>query len=52
MVIMGYPGGKETLHMGCCQWDHKVQALPPQCAQQPFAEGIGLGRLRRRFQDP
>jgi hypothetical protein len=48
---MGYPGGQETLHMACRQWDHKVQAFPPQRADESFAEGIGLGTLRWCFED-
>jgi hypothetical protein len=48
---MGDPGGQETLHMVCCQRDHKVQAFPPQRADEPFAEGIGLGTLRWCFED-
>ena len=34
------------------QWNHKVQAFLPQRADEPLAEGICLGALRRRFQDP
>jgi len=29
---------------------HEIQAFPPQCAQQPFADRLRLGTLRRRFQ--
>ena len=32
------------------QWNHKVQALPPQRADEPLAEGIRLRALRRRFE--
>jgi hypothetical protein len=34
------------------QRDQKVQAFPPQRAQEPLAEGIRLGTLRRGFEDP
>jgi hypothetical protein len=34
------------------QGDHKVHTLPPQRAQEPLTEGIGLGTPRRCFQDP
>ena len=34
------------------QGDHEVQALPPQRADEPLAQGIGLRALRRRFEDP
>ena len=46
----------------CCQKDDaggstvkgitKSSAFPPQRADEPFTEGIGLRTLRRRFQDP
>ena len=37
--------------MVCRQRDHKVQVFPPQCADEPLAEGIGLGTLRWCFED-
>jgi hypothetical protein len=33
------------------QWNHKVQTFPPQRADEPLAEGIGLRALRWRFED-
>jgi len=48
---MGYPCGQETLHMVRRQRDHKVQAFPPQRADEPLAEGMGLGTLRWCFED-
>src|SRR5437763_305574 len=50
MVRMRDPCGEETLHRVCRQRDHTVQAFPPQCADEPLAEGIGLGTLRWRFE--
>ena len=34
------------------EWDQKVQALPPQRADEPLAEGIGLGTAHWGFEDP
>ena len=34
------------------QRDHEVQALPPQRAQQPLADGIRLGDSQRGFEQP
>jgi hypothetical protein len=36
----------------CRQWDQIIQAFPPKRAQEPLAQGIRLGTLRGRFQDP
>ncbi len=38
--------------MVCAQWNHKVHAFLPQRADKSLAEGIRLGTLRWRFQDP
>ncbi len=32
--------------------DHKIQALPPQRADEPFAKCVRLRTLRWRFHDP
>ena len=34
------------------QWNQKVQAFLPQCADEPLAQGIRLGALLWCFQDP
>src|SRR6266568_627741 len=38
------------MEMVCRQRYHKVQAFPPECAQQPLTHRIRLGTLRWRLQ--
>ena len=33
------------------QRDHEIQALPPQRADEPLTQGVGLRTLWRRFHD-
>jgi hypothetical protein len=50
-VIVWHPLVEETLQVLLGEWEQEVQALPPQCAKEPLADGVGLRALRRRFQD-
>ena len=34
------------------QRDNQIQAFPPQRADEPFAQGVRLRTVRRRFHDP
>ena len=43
--------GADAAQVVLSQRDHEVQTFPPQRADEPFAEGIGLRTLRRRFED-
>jgi hypothetical protein len=38
--------------MVCGEWNHKVHALPPQGADEPLAECIGLRSPYRRLKHP
>jgi len=38
--------------MICGEWNQKVQALPPQGADEPLAEGIGLRSPYWRLEHP
>ena len=38
--------------MVCGEWNQIVHALPPQRADEPLAEGIGLRRPYRRLEHP
>ena len=48
----GYPLVQETPQVVPGQRDQKVQAFPPQRAQQPLAERIGLGAPHWSFEHP
>src|SRR5215470_2229707 len=50
MVIMGHPEVQEIPEMVLGQGNDKVQTLPSQRAQEPFAQRVRLRCLRRRFQ--
>ena len=49
---MQYPGVEQASQVVLCERDKEIEALPPQRANEPFAEGVRLGTLRRRFQNP
>jgi len=49
---MRYPLREDVPQVVFRQWNHEVQALPPQRAQQPLTQGIGLGASHRGFEDP
>ena len=51
-IVMWYPGVEQASQVVFCQRDKAIEALPPQRANKPLAEGVRLGTLRRRFQDP
>jgi hypothetical protein len=51
-VIMPYPCRQKTSQVVLGERDHEIQAFSPECPQQPFTEGIGLGTVRWRFQHP
>ena len=48
---MAYPLGEDVPHMGCREGNQVIQAFPPQRADEPLAERIGLGALRWSFED-
>jgi hypothetical protein len=50
MVIMWHPEVQQMPEMVLGQWNDKVQTLPSQRAQEPFAQRVRLRCLRRRFQ--
>ena len=52
MVIMWSPYCEQPSHMVFRQGDDEVEAFSPQRTEQPLAEGVRLGTLWRRFQDP
>ena len=52
MVIMRYPCCEQLSHMVFRQGDDEVEAFSPQRTEQPLAEGVRLGTLWWRFQDP
>src|SRR5262245_10076030 len=52
LVVMLHPHFQHMSQMVFCQGYHEIQAFPPQRAHEPLTEGIRLGTLRRRFQDP
>jgi len=49
---MQHPCSQKAPQVIFGQGHHKVQAFLPQRADEPLAEGICLGALRWRFQDP
>src|SRR5215472_17169176 len=51
-VVMGYPLAQDPSHMVCGEWNQKVEALPPQRADKPLAERIGLRSPHRRLEHP
>ena len=48
---MWHPLAHDASEVMLAERDQTVQALPPQRAEQPLAERIRLGTLRRGFQD-
>src|SRR5712692_9502489 len=51
-VIMWNPFVQQASQVARREWYQKIQALPPQRADEPLAERIGLGTLGRRFENP
>ena len=51
-IVMWDPLREEVLQVVCRQGKQVIQAFPPQCADEPLAERIGLGALRRGFEGP
>jgi hypothetical protein len=51
-VVVCSPLVQQTLQVVFGERDQKVQALPPQHAQQALAEGIRLGAAHRGFEHP
>ena len=47
---MGHPGVEQASQVVFGERDHAIQALPPQRADEPFAEGVRLRALGRRFE--
>src|SRR4051794_11472967 len=51
-MIMRHPCCQDASPVMFCQRDHEVQAFPPQRAQEPFADRIGLGTSHRGLEHP
>ena len=51
-MIMPDPCVQQTSQVVLAEGNQEVQALPPQRAQEPLTQGIGLGTPHRCFQDP
>src|SRR5215471_5617875 len=51
VVVMG-PEMEQTPQVVLCQGKHEVQTLAPQCADEPFAEGVGLRSPHRCLEHP
>jgi hypothetical protein len=51
-IVMLCPLREDAPQVVFRQGNQVVQAFPPQCAQEPLTERIGLGTPRRCFQDP
>src|SRR5215471_4514013 len=49
-IIMAYPLVEESAQMGRCQRNQQVEALPPQRADKPLTQRIGLRTLWGCFQ--
>ena len=51
-VVMQYPCVQQAPQVALSEWYQQIQALPPERADEPLAERIGLRTLGRRFEDP
>ena len=51
-VVMWYPLVQEMPQVGLGERDQKVQAFPLERAQEPLAEGVGLGTPHRSLEYP
>jgi hypothetical protein len=49
---MAHPLVQDAAQVAFCQRNHQVQALPPQCAQEPLTKAIGFGTPHGYFQHP
>ena len=49
-IVMRHPGVQQASQVVFCERDHEIQALPPQRADESFAEGIGLRTLGWGFE--
>ena len=51
-VVMAYPLREDAPHMVCREGNQIIHAFPPQRADEPLAEGIGLWCPHRRLAHP
>src|SRR6516165_9693292 len=51
-VVMAYPLHEAVPHMVCRQGNHVIHTFPPQRADEPLAERIGLRSPHRRLEHP
>ncbi len=51
-VVMAYPLREDAPHMVCREGNQVIHAFPPQRADEPLAEGIGLRSPHRRLEHP
>ena len=49
-IVMRHPGVEQASQVVFCERDDEIQALPPQRADEPFAEGVRLRTLGWCFQ--
>jgi hypothetical protein len=49
---MQYPFGQQAPQVALSERYQQIQALPPERADEPLAERMGLRTLGRRFEDP
>ena len=49
---MRHPGVEQASQVVFCERDDEIQALPPQRADEPFAEGVGLRSPHRCLEHP
>jgi hypothetical protein len=50
LIVMSYPCVQDVSQVVLRKGNHEIEAFPPKCAEHPFADGVRLGTLRRRFQ--
>jgi hypothetical protein len=49
-VVVGSPRGQDMAEVSFAEWNHPIEALAPDSADQPFAIGIRPRCVRRRAQ--
>ena len=49
-IVVGHEFGDDRLQMTFVERNQVIQALPPNCSNKPFAEGVGGWSSWRRFQ--
>lgn len=51
-IVVEPPGAKNPPQVVLLEWNQEVQALPAEAAEEPFTEGVGLGRVDWSAEDP